>query len=295
MKEVIEMKEKTGIYIPLITPFSDNGEVDYEGLAKATRFVLNKGADGIYALGGTSEFCMLSTEERKRCLEVIIKNANGAEVIAHVGSPSTKESLELAIHAESVGATMLSAVAPYYFGYTFEQVKEYFRKISHATKLNLMMYSASQARTYTFDEMKKLLADEKITAVKYTGTNYYMLERLITACPDVKFFTGSDEMFICGQAVGAHGAIGSTYNFFADKIIACKKLFAEGKNKEALEIVHKINAMVDACLADGNLIAATKYVMTLQGLDILPNAREPFNPLSDESKEKLRKIFLENN
>lgn len=288
------MKEKTGIYVPLITPFQENGEVDYDGLAKATKFVLESGADGIYALGGSSEFCMLSVEERKRCLEVIIANAGDAEVIAHVGSTSTKDAIELAKHAEKAGACMLSAVAPYYFGYTFAQVKEYFHQIAHATKLNLMMYSAAQARSYTFKEIKEILNDEKITAVKYTGCDYYMLERLITACPNVEFYTGSDEMFICGQAVGAHGAIGLTYNFNADKLIACKKLFQAGKNAEALALVHKINGMVDGILSVGNLIAATKYMMTLQGLEILSNAREPFTQLSEEDKALLKKAYEEN-
>ena len=119
---------KTGIYTPLITPFKENGKIDYEALAIATKFVLKQGVDGIYACGGTAEFCLLTTEERKRCLEVIIANAEGKEVIAHVGAQSTAEAVELAKHAESVGATMLSAVAPYYFGYTFPQVKEYFYK-----------------------------------------------------------------------------------------------------------------------------------------------------------------------
>ncbi len=288
------MKEKTGIYIPLITPFQENGDVDYEKLALATRFVLKSGADGIYACGGSSEFCMLSTDERKRCLETIIANAGDKEVIAHVGAPSTREAVELARHAEKAGATMLSAVAPYYFGYTFAQVKEYFLTIAHATKLELMVYSSAQARTYTFEELKELVADEKITAVKYTGMNYYMLERLLTACPGVKFFTGTDETFLCGQAVGAHGSIGLNYNYFADKVIACKKLFEQGKNESALEIVHRLNAMVDAILATGNLIAATKYIMTLQGLDILPIAREPFSPLTQEQKEMLKKAYLLN-
>lgn len=91
---------------------------------------------------------MLSTEERKRCLEVIIGNANGAEVIAHVGSPSTKESLDLAIHAERAGATMLSAVAPYYFGYTFEQVKEYFYKIAHAKNFLRMVRIRNRRKSF---------------------------------------------------------------------------------------------------------------------------------------------------
>ena len=282
---------KTGIYVPLVTPFKENGEIDYEVLAKATKFVLEKGADGIYACGGTAEFCLLTTEERKRCLEVIIANADGKEVIAHVGSPSTAESVELAIHAGEAGACMLSAVAPYYFGYTFPQIKEYFRKIAHATKLDLMIYNAAQARTYSLEEMKELLEDEKITAVKYTGQNFYFLERLIHSCPDKEFYTGCDEAFLAGAAVGSHGAIGTTYNYYADKYIEARELFKEGKNSEALSIIHKLNSITECLISTSNIIAATKYIMSLQGLNILPISREPFSPLTEEQKFKLKEIY----
>lgn len=282
---------KTGIYVPLITPFKANGEVDYEVLARATKFVLAKGADGIYACGGTAEFCVLTTEERKRCLEVIIANADGKTVIAHVGSPSTGESLELARHAAAAGADMLSAVAPYYFGYTFAQIKEYFTKIAHATDLPLMIYNAAQARDYSLAEMRELLEDEKITAVKYTGQNFYFLERLIHYCPDKKFYTGCDEAFLAGAAVGSHGAIGTTYNYYADRYIKARELFKSGKNEEALDIIHKLNSVTESIISTTSLIAATKYIMSLQGLDILPLSREPFSPLSEEQKAGVKAVY----
>ena len=282
---------KTGIYVPLITPFKENGEVDYEGLAKATKFALAKNVDGIYAVGGSSEFCLLTTEERKRCLEVIIANADGKEVIAHVGSQSTAESVELAKHAYKAGASMLSAVAPYYFGYTFAQIKEYFHQIAHATDLYLMIYNAAQARSYSLEEMKELLEDEKISAVKYTGYNFYFLERLIQAYPDKKFYTGADEAFLAGTAVGAHGAIGTTYNYYAEKYVEARQLFLQGKNAEALELVHKLNDITEAILTSGKLLAATKYMMTLQGLDILPISRQPFSPLTDKDKAVIENAF----
>lgn len=282
---------KTGIYVPLITPFKENGEVDYEGLAKATKFALAKNVDGIYAVGGSSEFCLLTTEERKRCLEVIIANADGKEVIAHVGSQSTAESVELAKHAYKAGASMLSAVAPYYFGYTFAQIKEYFHQIAHATDLYLMIYNAAQARSYSLEEMKELLEDEKISAVKYTGYNFYFLERLIQAYPDKKFYTGADEAFLAGTAVGAHGAIGTTYNYYAEKYVEARQLFLQGKNAEALEIIHKLNDITEAILTSGKLLAATKYMMTLQGLDILPISRQPFSPLTDKDKAVIENAY----
>ena len=282
---------KTGIYVPLVTPFKQNGEVDYEVLAKATRFVLSKGADGIYACGGTAEFCLLTTEERKRCLEVIIANADGKEVIAHVGSQSTSESVELAKHAAEAGADMLSAVAPYYFGYTFEQIKEYFRKIAHATNLYLMIYNAAQARSYSLEEMKELLQDDRISAVKYTGQNFYFLERLVHAYPDKKFYTGCDEAFLAGAAVGSDGAIGTTYNYYADKYIEARRLLKQGENGRALEIIHKLNSITECILSTQSLMAATKYIMSLQGLDILPVSREPFSPLTEQDKAKIRQTY----
>lgn len=281
------------IYVPLITPFKESGEIDYEVLAKATRFVLAKGADGIYACGGTAEFCMLNTEERKRCLEVIIANAGGKEVIAHVGAPSTAEAVELARHAAKAGANMLSAVAPYYFGYTFPQIKEYFTKIAHASELELMIYNAAQARDYSLAEMKELLEDEKITAVKYTGQNFYFLERLIHACPNKKFYTGCDEAFLAGAAVGSHGAIGTTYNYYVDKYIEARELFESGKNTEALGIIHKLNSITECIISTTSLIAATKYIMSLQGLDILPLSREPFSPLTEDQKAKVKAVYAE--
>ena len=282
---------KTGIYVPLITPFKENGEVDYKGLAKVTKFALAKNVDGIYAVGGSSEFCLLTTEERKRCLEVIIANADGKEVIAHVGSQSTAEAVELAKHAQKAGASMLSAVAPYYFGYTFAQIKEYFHQIAHATDLYLMIYNAAQARSYSLEEMKELLQDKKISAVKYTGYNFYFLERLIQAYPDKKFYTGADEAFLAGAAVGAHGAIGTTYNYYAEKYVEARQLFLQGKNAEALEIIHKLNDITEAVITCGNTIAATKYVMTLQGVDILPISRQPFSPLTDKDKTVIENAY----
>ena len=289
------MKKETGIYVPLITPFTSEGEVDYAGLYRATKHVLKQNVDGIYAVGGTSEFCTLSTEERKKCLETIISAADGAKVIAHVGAPSLREALELARHAESAGADMLSAVAPYYFGYSFAKIKEYFTAIAHETKLELMIYSASQSIQYSMADFSSLLEDEKITAIKYTGSDFYKLERLVLAFPNKKFYSGMDEAFLSAQIVGATGAIGTTFNYYGSYYAECKRLLAEGKNTEALEIAHKLNAMTEALISVGNTLGGTKYVMTLQGLDILTDCRTSFPAIDEERREKLKKQFVENN
>ncbi len=285
---------KTNIYVPLITPFNADFSVDYEGLARATKHVLNKGVDGIYAIGGSSEFTLLTTEEKKKCLETIVKASDGAEVIAHVGSTSTLESLELARFAEKVGASQLSAVAPFYYGYSFSSVKEYFRAIAHETKLPLIIYNAAQGRSYTIEEMSELLQDDKICGMKYTSTDFFVLERLIKAFPKKKFYTGSDENFVAGQSIGAQGAIGTTYNYYAEKYVEMKKFMQANDVQSALKIQKQVNDLTELFYKTRSSLALTKYVMMLDGLDILPISRPPFLPLEEEIKAEAKRRY-ENN
>ena len=282
---------KTNIYVPLITPFNKDFSVDYDGLARATKYVLDKGVDGIYAVGGSSEFTLLTTEEKKKCLETIIKAADGAEVIAHVGSASTLESLELARFAAKVGASQLSAVAPFYYGYTFESVKEYFRAIAHETELPLIIYNAAQGRSYTMEEMSEILKDEKVSGMKYTNTDFFSLERLVHAFPNKNFYTGSDENFVSGQAVGAQGAIGTTYNFQGERYVAMKKLMQANDVAGALELQHDANYLTELYFKTGASLALTKYYMVLDGLDILPISRPPFMVLEEDIKAEAERRF----
>ncbi len=285
---------KTGIYIPLITPFNKDGSVDYRGLANATEFVLNKGADGIYAIGSSSEFVLLTTEEKKKCLKTIIENANGKEVIAQVGSTSLHESLDLAKYVEEVGANIISSVAPFYFSYTFEETKQFFYTLAEATSLPLMIYNNSQGRSYTLTELEELMKHPKITAMKFTNTNFYQLERLKYKFNEKRFYSGADECFLSGQITGVDGAIGTNYNYNCEKMVECRKLFLEGKNSQALKLLNKVNNVIEALTECENFIAGCKYLMSIQGLEILPTTRKPFGELSQKSMEILKKVYNEN-
>jgi N-acetylneuraminate lyase len=99
-------------------------------------------------------------------------------------------------------------------------------------------------------------------------------------------------MFLAGAAVGSHGAIGTTFNFFADKYVEARKLFNAGKNEEALAIIHKVNDVTETLVNVGNnVIAASKYVMKLQGFDVLPISREPFSPLTEADMNNIKAVY----
>ena len=102
--------KKRELLVPVVTPFRADESVNYGELKKLVRKVLNEGADGIYVCGGSSEFVLLTHEERKEILETVISAADGAYVAAHVGAASTAEAVALARHAKKAGADLMMAV-----------------------------------------------------------------------------------------------------------------------------------------------------------------------------------------
>ena len=283
---------KNGIYVPLITPFKENEEVDYKGLAKATEFVLGKGAEGIYAVGSSAECFLLTDEERKKCLETIIGAAGGAPVIAHIGELGTKKALDLAVHAQKTGAVMIASVPPFYHPFSFAETKKYFNDLAEAVDIPAMVYTFPGAKSMSLEELHSLADNPKITAIKFTNTNYFALERL-KSTSNITVFSGVDECFLSAISAGADGAIGTTFNYWADRYIKIKELYSLGKMKEALALQSACNAVTTQLVA-GNSLAVTKYVMTLQGLDILPAARRPFGELSAERKKEIERLYFEN-
>lgn len=287
------MTETKKLLVPIVTPFKENGEVNYDALAKLTKKVLDDGADGIYATGSSAETFLLSTEEQKKSIEVIVKAANGAKVVAHVGSVGTKNAIDLAKHAEKVGADEIASVPPFYFKYGFAGIKQYYKELSESVSIPTLMYNipGSTGVSLSVSELAEIMRLPKVESLKFTDTNYYMMQQVIAETG--KFvYSGSDENFISAIAMGANGGIGTTYNFMVDKYVRIAKAYNEGKMDKALEIQKSANAITRACIESGTL-AGTKYICTMQGIDV-GTVRSPFAPLTEEAKKHIEEVYAKN-
>ena len=205
--------KKRELLVPVVTPFRADESVNYGELKKLVRKVLNEGADGIYVCGGSSEFVLLTHEERKEILETVISAADGAYVAAHVGAASTAEAVALARHAKKAGADCIASVPPYWYKYSFVELCGYFTALADAG-LPVMVYNipASSKVSFTQEEFCALFRDERIFGMKFTDTNYYQMER-IKAKTGVYVYSGADECYLSALAAGADGAIGTSFNF----------------------------------------------------------------------------------
>ena len=288
----MEQKKFDGIFTALLTPFDKNDCVNTKALSELVKFNLEMGVRGFYVTGSTGEAFLLSTEERKLVMETVKNAAPDATLIAHIGSPRAKEALELAKYAKELGYDAISSVAPIYYKYSFDEIKNYYYRLADTGELPMLVYHIPtfSGVNLGLGEMRQFLCDDRFMGIKYTSNDFFMLEQCKSSFPDKIVYNGFDEMFLCGLSMGADGAIGSTYNFMADKFVKIHELFKAGNIAEAQKLQIKANEII-ALLCKVGVMPAEKEVLTLLGYD-MGDCRHPFSPLSDEARKLVKEQII---
>lgn len=288
------MNEKfKGIFPALLTPFDDRNRVNTKVLRELVDYNLKKGVTGFYVGGSTAEAFLLSQEERLEVMKTVADQAKGkCTLIAHVGCISTAQAISLAKAAEEMGYDAVSSVAPFYYKFSFAEIKKYYYDIVDAVKLPMLIYNfpAFSGVNLTVDNIKEFLTDDRFLGVKHTSSDYFALEQFKAAYPDAVIYNGYDEMFLAGLSMGADGAIGSTFNFMAEKFIRIREWYLKNDMEAALEEQKKANMIIQALCRVG-VMQGEKAVMDALGFDFGP-ARAPFAPLTDAQKKELLDTVL---
>ena len=278
-----------GIFPALLTPFDENGAVNHDALRRLVEYNLEKGVKGFYVNGSTAEVFLLSDEERRAVYRTVAEVAKGkATLIAQVGAIATAQAIEYARYAESLGYDAISAVAPFYFKFSFAQIKKHYYDIVSSVNLPMIIYNIPTFTgvSLTVDQVGEFFCDERFIGMKHTATDFFALEQFKTRFPEKVIFNGFDEMILSGLAMGADGGIGSTYNFMAEKFIRIQQLFRENRIDEAREIQRECNRIITALFRVG-VMEGCKEVVTQLGIP-MGSCRAPFATLNDEQKEFVR-------
>lgn len=281
-----------GIFTALLTPFKDDYSINEASLKKLVEFNLEKGINGFYVGGSTGEGLIMTTEERKEVFR-IVKEAAGDKVplIAHCGSISTDEAISMAKTAEALGYDAVSAVAPLYYGFSFPAIRKYYDDIVSSVNIPMVVYNfpGGSGVTFTADYAAEMFKDERYMGIKHTSNDLYTLHQFKQKIDrPVTIFNGFDEMCLGGLAMGADGAIGSTYNFMGDKFIRIFEEFNAGNIEKAQEIQTEANKII-AEMIKYTVLPCEKAIMTHLGIDCGP-CRRPFLPLTKEADEAMARI-----
>ena len=287
----------TGAGVAIVTPFKDNGEVDYETFAKNIEFQIENGTDAIIVCGTTGEASTLSHEEHLDVIRYCVKCVNGRiPVVAGTGSNCTETAVYLSQEAEKAGADGLLVVTPYYNKATQKGLYEHFKIIADSVKIPIILYNIP-GRTGGVnilpETVVKLCTEvENIVGVKDATGNISQVAKLMSIAGDkVDLYSGNDDQIVPLLSLGGKGVISVLSNIAPKQTHdICAKFFegdVEGSRKIQLDAIN----LIDALFCEVNPIPVKK-ALNLMGLNagIL---RRPLTEMEDANAAKLEKAMKE--
>ena len=267
--------------------YDKEGNISPKGVQELTRYFVEKGVKGIYVNGSSGECIYQSVEDKKIVLENVMKAAEGKlTVIAHVACNNTKDSQELARHAESLGVDAIAAIPPIYFHLPEYAIAQYWNDISSAApNTDFVIYNIPQLAGVAltmglFEEMRK---NPRVIGVKNSSMPVQDIQMFKQAAgEDYIIFNGPDVQFMSGRVIGAEGAIGGTYGAMPELFLKLDEHVKNGEIEKARELQHAINAIIyKMCSAHGNMYGVIKEILKRNENLELGGVREPLPSLID--------------
>ena len=281
------LEKYKGVIPAFYACYDENGEISPERVRALTRYFVEKGVKGVYVNGSSGECIYQSVEDRKIVMENVMEEAKGRlTVIAHVACNNTKDSVELAKHAESLGVDAIAAIPPIYFHLPEHAIAQYWNDISDAApNTDFVIYNIPQLAGVAltmglFEEMRK---NPRVIGVKNSSMPVQDIQMFKQAAgEDYIIFNGPDEQFISGRVIGAEGGIGGTYGVMPELFLKMDELVRAGRMSEAMEIQYDVNAIIyKMCSAHGNMYDVIKAILKKnEDLD-LGGVRKPLASLTD--------------
>lgn len=287
-KEMRNLDKYKGIIPAFYACYDKEGNISPEGVRKLTKYFVDKGVKGVYVNGSSGECIYQSVEDRKIVLENVMEAAEGKlTVIAHVACNNTKDSQELAAHAQKMGVDAIACIPPIYFHLPEYAIAEYWNDISSAaSETDFIIYNIPQlagvALTQSlFAEMRK---NPRVIGVKNSSMPVQDIQVFKqTAGEDYIIFNGPDEQFISGRVIGAEGGIGGTYGVMPELFLKMEELVKSDRLREARLIQYEANEIIyKMCAAHGNMYSVIKEILRInEGLE-LGGVRKPLASLIPE-------------
>ena len=290
------MKAK-GIIPPLTTPFTKEGEVYEEGLRLLVEFQVEGGVHGLFICGTYGSGPIMTLEQRKQVHEIVVDQVQGRlTVIAHVGTTSTAQSVELAQHAQSVGADLVSSIAPYYHRHDERTVLRFFDALVQAVGLPVYVYNNPKASGFTLaPAFLRRLAGVGVTGIKDSGFSLIELTHYMLALedvPDFRFIAGTEALALPAWLLGAKGCVSGMANALPELVVELWDLFQAGDLEQAARVQLRVNKARQVLHIPGSTNAACYAVLHERGIDVgYPKA--PILPVAEDKRVAMIAAFKE--
>lgn len=286
----------TGAGVAIITPFNEDGTVNYDAFGEIIEAQIKGGSDAIIVCGTTGESSTMNDEEHiaviKYCVDKVAKRV---PVIAGSGSNCTREAVNISREAERVGADGLLCVTPYYNKCTQEGLYQYYKAISDAVNIPIIMYNVPSRTGTTIQPETAVRIAKKVknvVAIKEASGNISAVAKLASlaeGCIDI--YSGNDDQVLPILSLGGKGVISVWSHVAPKKVHDMVMAFLDGDIATAQKLQLEAIDVIGALFSEVNPIPV-KAAMNMLGFNAGP-VRAPLTELSDKNKEVLKKSLKE--
>lgn len=281
-----DLKKYEGVIPAFYACYDDQSEISPERVRALVEYFLKKGVHGLYVNGSSGECIYQSVADRKLILEEVMAVAKGKlTIIVHVACNNTKDSVELARHAESLGVDAIAAIPPIYFRLPEYSVAQYWNDISAAApQTDFVIYNIPQLAgvALTPSLYAEMLKNERVIGVKNSSMPVQDIQTFAAlGGEDHLVFNGPDEQFLGGRLMGARAGIGGTYGVMPELFLKLNQLIADKELERAKELQFTINTIIGKLTAaHGNMYSVIKEVLKINENLNVGSVRAPLTPVT---------------
>jgi dihydrodipicolinate synthase/N-acetylneuraminate lyase len=284
-----------GIYIPLITPFHDDAEVDFEALSEVTEFMIERKVHGLFVIGSTGMGPVMTTEQRIAAAEFVVKQVRRrVPVIMHVGTADVQTTIALAKHADGLGVDAVAAVPPFYYtDHTPWEVTAHFKAIAAEIKSPLFLYDNEKYTGFRFTPPAVKKLKEEVPSLCGMKASYNPLAQILgyiaTMPQDFTIMSGNSLELFPAVPHGLSGSIPPQTQPIAELLVALWNALEAKQFDQAAALQKKADDFGRVMVSLGGRFgrSALREALRQRGLKITRYPRWPSENLSEEAMKTL--------
>lgn len=289
----MKAKEYVGIIPPVLSSFTADGEIYEKGVREIIRYTLPH-VQGFYPIGTYGCGPLMSQDERKKTLEIILDEVNGkVPVVAHVGAAGTKDMVDLAKHAKAAGAQGVGAISPYYSPHLPEEnLFQHFAALLDAVneeEFPIFVYNNHHySQNSISPKLLNRLAAHGLRGCKDSSfdlVTFYLFQDAVADYPDFNLVVGTEAFFVGAFDAGSTGAVCGMANIFPEIMAKLYTEYTSGQREAAIE-TQRLILRIRNLTKSGPTVPIMHAILAMKGIDA-GHSRSPLIDIDDDLKKKV--------
>jgi 4-hydroxy-tetrahydrodipicolinate synthase len=287
------MKELKGTMVVMVTPFTEDDQVDEQGFRKNIDWYISEGVHGLICNGSTSEFANMNREELYRCMDITVDQVGGrVPVMVGTAANTTKDTIEITQKAQDAGADAAMIVNSFYGLPDQEEMYQHIKAVADNTDINIMLYNNPWFSGVDMqpETVVRLAENESVKYIKESTADVRRVHEIQRQCGDkIEVWCGWEDLAYECFLMDCGGWVCPTANFLPAWCADLFNLTQAKKNEEAKELYFKLLPFLNY-LEAGNFLSKVKAAMNILGRNGgIP--RRPFLPLNADQMGGLKKML----